>query len=119
MQYLRSGDPRWWDEFEKTARFYCDTVIIHHEPEGGSRPQRGGPRHHNYTALWMASQPEQPWIADHTMKPADSGHAWAQGVVDAWFLTGDPWAGEVLQDVAEWYCRRSAGRGGRWWRFRR
>lgn len=105
LQYVRSGDLRWWEECEASARFYSDTVVIHHEPEGSGRPQRGGPRHHNYTALWMESHPDQPWIADHTMKGADSGHAWAQGVVDYWYLTGDPWAGKVMQNMAEWYCR--------------
>ena len=104
LQYIRSGDLRWWEECEAAARFYSDTAIVHHEPESSNRHQRGGPRHHNATALWMESQPEQAWIADHTMSGVSSGHAWAQGVVDYWYLTGDPWAESVMRGMADWYC---------------
>lgn len=104
LEYLRGGESRWWNEFEKTARMYADVVVIHHE-EPGSRPQRGGPRHHNATALWMPSHERQAWIADHTRQGADSGHSWAEGVVDYWFLTGEPWAEEVAREMADWYVR--------------
>lgn len=103
-EYLRSGDLRWWNEFEKTARTYADVVVIHHEVPGGY-PQRGGPHHHNSTALWMPSDPRQGWVADHTHHAADSGHAWAEGMVDYWFLTGEPWAGEVVREMADWYVQ--------------
>lgn len=103
-EYLRSGDPRWWNEFEKTARTYADVVVIHHAVPGGY-PQRGGPHHHNSTALWMPSDPRQAWVADHTHHGADAGHSWAEGMVDYWFLTGEPWAGEVVQEMADWYVQ--------------
>ena len=104
LQYLRSGDPQWWGEFLKTARQYADVVVIHHEIPGG-HPQLGGPRHHNATSMWMPSHERQCWVADHTRQAADSGHSWAEGIVDYWFLTGDPWAEEVAREMADWYVR--------------
>lgn len=101
IQYLRSGDPRWWELCEQTARHYRDVVVIHQAPAGSL--QQGGPRHHNATSLWMAQHEEQFWIADHTMAGASAGHSWVEGMIDYWFLTGDPWAGEVVQALADWY----------------
>ena len=102
IQYLRSGDPRWWELCEQTARHYRDVVVIHHAPPGSL--QLGGPRHHNATSLWMAQHEEQPWIADHAMAGASAGHSWVEGMIDYWFLTGDPWAEDVVHRLADWYC---------------
>jgi hypothetical protein len=104
LQYLRSGEKRWWDEFEKTARQCADVVVIHHEVPG-SYPQKGGPHHHNATAMWMPSHERQGWVADHTCAPAHSSHAWAEGMVDYWFLTGDPWAEDVVREMTDWYVQ--------------
>jgi hypothetical protein len=104
LQYLRSGEKRWWDEFEKTAREYADVVVIHHAVPG-SYPQKGGPHHHNATSMWMPSDERQYWVADHTKAGAHSSHAWAEGMVDYWFLTGDPWAEEVVREMTDWYVQ--------------
>ncbi len=102
LQYVRSGDPKWWELCEETARHYRDVVVIHHAAPGSHR--LGGPRHHNATSVWMPQHDEQYWIADHTMSGASAGHSWVEGMIDYWFLTGDPWAEEVLHELAEWYC---------------
>lgn len=114
LEYLRSGDPKWWGLCEQTARHYRDVVVVHHAPpESGLR---GGPRHHNATSQWMPSHEEQYWIADHTMAGASAGHSWAEGIIDYWFLTGDPWAKEVVYGLADWYSeiaeRNRFGAGG-------
>ena len=46
IQYLRSGDPRWWELCEQQARMYRDVVVTH----AGAPRQFGGPRHHNATS---------------------------------------------------------------------
>jgi hypothetical protein len=102
LQYLRSGDPRWWELAEEQARQYRDVVVVH----AGTPDLRGGPRHHNATALWMPQHEEQYWVADHTASGASCGHSWAEGMVEYWLLTGDPWSGEVVRDLADWYCNR-------------
>ncbi len=112
IQYLRSADPRWWELCEQQARMYRDVVVIH----AGSPRQFGGPHHHNATSVWMPSHEEQRWVADHTAAGASTGHSWAQGMIDYWFLTGDPWAAEAVRELAAWYCERvetnSYGAGG-------
>jgi hypothetical protein len=102
LQYLRSGDPRWWEVAEEQSRQYRDVVIVH----AGTAEIKGGPRHHNATALWMPQHEEQFWVADHTASGASCGHSWAEGMVEYWLLTGDPWSGEVVRDLADWYCNR-------------
>jgi len=102
LQYLRSGDPKWWELCEQQARMYRDVVVIHHAPKGSLR--RGGPRHHNATSMWMPQHDEQYWVADHTRCSASAGHSWAEGLIDYWFLTGDPWTEEVVREMAGWYC---------------
>jgi hypothetical protein len=114
LQYLRSADPRWWDLCEQTARHTRDVSQIHHAAPGNT--QLGGPRHHNATSLWMPQHPEQFWIADHTLRGAHPGHAWAEGMIAYWFLTGDPWTKECVDLLANWYCevveRNQYGAGG-------
>jgi len=102
LQYLRSGDPRWWELAEEQARQYRDVVVVH----AGSPEIKGGPRHHNATALWMPQHEEQFWVADHTASGASCGHSWAEGMAEYWLLTGDPWSGEVVRELADWYCNR-------------
>jgi hypothetical protein len=102
IQYLRSGDPRWWELAEEQARQYRDVVVVH----AGKPDVKGGPRHHNATALWMPQHEEQYWVADHTAQGSSCGHSWAEGMVDYWLMTGDPWSGEVVRNLADWYCDR-------------
>ncbi|NLF15744.1 MAG: hypothetical protein GX595_00585 [Lentisphaerae bacterium] len=102
LQFLRSGDGRWWELGEQQARHYRDIVV----PHAGAPSRRGGPVHHNATSLWMPQHPEQFWIADHTIAGSSCSHSWAEGMVDYWYLTGDPWAGEVVREMADWYCDR-------------
>ena len=102
IQYLRSAEPRWWELAEQQARMYRDVVVIHQGPDG----LRGGPRHHNATSMWMPQHEEQYWVADHTASGPSCGHSWVQGMIDYWFLTGDPWSGEVVRELSDWYCNR-------------
>ena len=102
LQYLRSGDPKWWELCEQAARQYRDVVVCHYAAPGSSL--MGGPRHHNATSVWMPQHDDQFWVADHTMSGANTGHSWVEGMVDYWFLTGDPWAEEVAHGLADWYC---------------
>ncbi len=113
LQYLRSGDPKWWTLCEETARHYRDVVVIHHAT---NERLVGGPHHHNAVTMWMPQHDEQYWIADHTMAGASAGHSWVEGLIDYWLLTGDPWSEEVVGELERWYCgiaeRNEFGAGG-------
>jgi hypothetical protein len=54
--------------------------------------------------MWMPQHDEQYWIADHTIAGASAGHSWVEGMIDYWYLTGDPWAEEAVHELAGWYC---------------
>lgn len=114
LEYLRSGDPRWWDLCETTARHYRDVVVVHDaSAESG---MRGGPHHHNGTNLWMPQHAEQCWVADHTLSGCHVSHSWVEGLIVYAWLSGDPWAEEVIAEMAQWYVtmveRNQFGAGG-------
>ena len=96
MQYVRSGDPRWWDLGEQAARHYRDVDLV------GASPKRpadiGGPIHHNSRHFVSKG-----WVADHTRSAPDTGHSWSEGLVDYWLLTGDLLAGEAVVRMGDWY----------------
>ena len=99
MQYVRSGDPRWWALGEQAARHYRDVDCIAASP---GHPERiGGPIHHNSRHFVTKG-----WVADHTYSSAGTGHSWIEGLIDYWLLTGDPLAGETAVRMGDWYVGR-------------
>ncbi len=103
LQYLRSGDPRWWELCETAARQYRDVVVVHDASDESG--MRGGPHHHNATNLWMPQHEEQFWIADHTLHGCHVSHSWVEGLILYAWVSGDPWAEEVIDEMAGWYVR--------------
>ena len=96
LQYVRSGDRRWWDLGEQAARHYRDVDLIAASPR---RPTDiGGPIHHNSRHFVSKG-----WVADHTRGVPDTGHSWSEGLVDYWLLTGDLLAGEAVVRMGDWY----------------
>jgi len=99
MQYVRSGDLRWWELGEQAARHYRDVDCIAASP---SRPgDVGGPTHHNSRHFVS-----EGWVADHTYSSAGTGHSWIEGLIDYWLLTGDLQAGEAAVRMGDWYVRK-------------
>lgn len=99
MQYVRSGDERWWELGEQAARHYRDVDCIAASP---SRPgDVGGPIHHNNRHFVS-----EGWVADHTYASASTGHSWIEGLIDYWLLTGDLLAGEAAARMGDWYVRK-------------
>ncbi len=99
MQYVRSGDLRWWELGEQAARHYRDVDCIAASP---SRPvDIGAPKHHNNRHFVS-----EGWVADHTYASASTGHSWIEGLIDYWLLTGDPLAGEAAVRMGDWYVRK-------------
>ncbi len=97
QQYVRSGDLDYFELGDQAARHYRDVDCIHWAP---TRPdQLGGPRHHN-TRHFV----NEGWVSDHTNYAADVGHSWIQGLIDHWFLTGDPLSEEMARLMGDWYC---------------
>ncbi|MFV1965795.1 MAG: beta-L-arabinofuranosidase domain-containing protein [Pirellulaceae bacterium] len=96
MQYVRSGDARWWEVGEQAARHYRDVDCILASPH---RPgDVGGPIHHNSRHFVS-----KDWVADHTYSTPGTGHSWIEGLIDYWLLTGDLLAGEAAVRMGDWY----------------
>jgi rhamnogalacturonyl hydrolase YesR len=102
MQYVRSGDLRWWELGEQAARHYRDVDCIAASP--GRPADIGGPVHHNSRHFVTDG-----WVADHTYGSPDTGHSWIEGLIDYWLLTGDPLAGEAVVRMGDWYVRKVDG----------
>ena len=96
MQYVRSGDLRWWDLGEQAARHYRDVDLVAASPRQPA--DIGGPIHHNSRHFVSKG-----WVADHTRSVPDTGHSWSEGLVDYWLLTGDLLAGEAVVRMGDWY----------------
>ena len=99
MQYVRSGDPRWWELGEQAARHYRDVDCVLAWP--GRPDQAGGPRHHSSRHFVSKG-----WVADHTHSGCSTGHSWIEGLIDYWLLTGDLLAGEAAVRMGDWYVHR-------------
>ena len=96
LQYVRSGDWRWWELGEQAARHYRDVDCVLAAPD---RPGNvGGPIHHNSRHFVSKS-----WVADHTYSSPGTGHSWIEGLADYWLLTGDLLAGEAVVRMGDWY----------------
>ncbi len=95
MQYLRSGDVRFWQIGDQAARHYRDVDVIHHS----TNPLiMGAPRSHN-TKHVVADG----WYPDHNLGGVAVHHAWAEGLWLHYLLTGDELTYEAARGAADWY----------------
>lgn len=95
LEYLMTGDRRWFDLAEASARHYMDVDIIHHWPPNPSLvglPHGTGPNHTGHDPYSLIAH--------------------LNGLVDLYFLTGDPDAWEAAIGVGEGIMRNNYGFGG-------
>ncbi len=96
MEYLRSGDRRYFEIGEQAARHHRDVDCIHGAP--GREYVLGSPHHHNSKHLV-----EEGWFPDHCLRPSDVTHAWVEGLLTYWMLTGDVRAEETAKQMGDWF----------------
>lgn len=94
-EYLMTGDRRWFDLAQASSRHYMDVDIIHHWP---ANPNLIGLPHGTGS--------------NHTGHDPYSLIAHLNGLVDLYFLTGDPDAWEAAVGVGEGIMRNNYGFGG-------
>ncbi|MHB8995614.1 MAG: RIFT barrel domain-containing protein [Armatimonadota bacterium] len=101
MQYARTGDrdmARW---ARTTAQHRADTDTVWAYPD----PYYLGANHQHsigHSGQWSQDAERATWTHRYDMHTAaDSGHVWADGIMDAWFLTGEPRAAESALALAE------------------
>lgn len=89
QQFLRTGEREYFRWALCATRHQADVDIIHAYPDrfyvGGMMPHSVG-----HTGAWSQNLEHGTWHARYDpMATAANGHNWADGLVDAWCLTGE------------------------------
>ena len=96
IQFLRSGDPRWFRLGEELARHVCDIDVYHTEED---KPA------YNNGLFWHTFHYVDAYRSTHRCYSKDAGitgggpsneHLYSSGLLLFYALTGDPWAREVV-----------------------
>jgi len=90
QQFLRTGHRDYYRWALVAARHQADVDIVHAYPDpfyvGGMVPHSVG-----HTGAWSEQTEHGTWEARYdSMVTAANGHNWADGLMDAWCLSGDP-----------------------------
>lgn len=101
QQFLRTGNRDYFRWALAAARHQADVDIIHAYPDpfyvGGMAPHSVG-----HTGTWSERLEHGTWHAPYdSMYTAVNGHNWADGMVDAWCLTGDAGIMDSALQLAE------------------
>jgi hypothetical protein len=90
MEFIRTGNRDYFRLALAAARHQADVDIVHAYPEPsfiGCNPEHSV----GHTGAWDQNLPQATWSkAFDNSSIASNGHTWADGMMDAWFLTGDP-----------------------------
>jgi hypothetical protein len=115
IQYVRSGDRRWFDLMRDLAKHVIDIDIYHtHE----DRPEyNGGLFWHtdHFADAATATHRTHSKVTKEMNKLADYGggpsneHNYTTGLLHYYFLTGDPLASEAVQTLADWVINMDNG----------
>ncbi|NCO36841.1 MAG: hypothetical protein AUJ92_03045 [Armatimonadetes bacterium CG2_30_59_28] len=89
MQFARTGNRDYFRLALSAARHEADVDCIHAYPDGfyvgGNHPHSIG-----HTGAWTETTAHGTWDCRFDgMSTAANGHNWADGMMDAWYLTGD------------------------------
>jgi hypothetical protein len=96
LQFLRSGDWRWWEIGDEGARHNVNEDCYHWAP--GREHLIGSPHHHNARHIV-----DKGWVADHTVSGSHVSHAWVEGLIAYYYLTGDPRTLETWNAMGDWF----------------
>ena len=100
-QFLRTGNRAYCRWAQTAARHQADADCVHAYPD----PAYVGSNHQHsigHTGVWSERAKRATWTHrydSHTS--AENGHTWAEGMVDSWWLTGDPRAMESAIGLGE------------------
>jgi hypothetical protein len=113
LQYLRTGETRWFDLFDQLARHVIDIDIYHTTRDRAT--YNGGlfwhtdHYHDAATATHRAySRANQPDGRPYGGGPCNE-HNYATGLLHYYYLTGDPNAREAVLSLADWVLHEDDG----------
>lgn len=96
MQFIRSGDPRWYRLGERAARHAIDVDTAHYGAHAGGEWIHAM----GHTGGYFTAQYEGFGIPGGGFTPS---HTWTEGFTDWYALSGDPTAAENAALVADYY----------------
>ncbi len=101
MQFARTGERRYFRLAQAAARHQADVDCVHAYPDimnvGAMAPHSVC-----HTGEWSQHLAAPQWSYKYTsMTTAANGHTWADGMVDAYYLTGDARVMEVAIGLGE------------------
>jgi hypothetical protein len=89
MEFIRTGDRRYYRLALAAARHQADVDIIHASPDPtyiGANAQHSV----GHTGVSYQVMPQATWSKSFDVSfRASNGHTWADGMMDAWYLAGD------------------------------
>lgn len=89
-QFLRTGNRAYLRWGQVAARHQADVDCVHAYPD----PAYVGANHQHsigHTGTWSDAPKRATWTHRYDAHTsAENGHTWAEGMVDSWWLTGDP-----------------------------
>lgn len=110
IQFMRSGDPRWWIAMDELARHVVD-IDIYHTSEDKAAFSGG--------LFWHTFHYRDAGRSTHRSYPASQGisgggpsneHNYSTGLLHFYLLTGEPWAKHAAIGLADWVRRMDDGR---------
>ena len=108
LQYLRTGDRRFYLRAEQAARHHIDVDVVHAvnphlKNPWGDPPRVGDVWLHclNHTGGYYDDSPLPVSRTYHMGHSTNFGHVWVSGDLDYYYLTGDRRALEVSREIAD------------------
>ncbi len=109
VQYLRSGQRKFFDAGEAAARHCMDIDVVHHAKGQVTEPTWTGPR--RVGQVWVHSMGHTGGYYPKEYRDmgvyalgysTNTGHMWSQGILDYYCLSGDRRALECALQVSDW-----------------
>lgn len=101
LQFARTGDREFYRWALTAARHQADVDCVHAYPD----PYYIGANHQHsigHTGTWSQDPEHATWSFRYDMHTAaDGGHVWADGMMAAWYLAGEPRAVEAALGLGE------------------
>lgn len=100
-QFLRTGNRDYFRMAMAGARHMGDVDSVH----AHSQPERVGAMHlhaFNHTGTWSEIDKLPSWSSPYGWETwAANGHTWAEGMIEAWWLSGDARVMETAQELGD------------------
>jgi hypothetical protein len=114
LQFLRSGDRRWWELLDPLARHVIDIDIYHTDRDKSA---------YNGGLFWFTDHYKTAHTATHrtysrhNCQPGDrsygggpsSNHNFTTGLLHYYYLTGEPAARDAVRELADWVVNMDDG----------